>query len=157
MRLCKACQMEIDNKATKCPHCQAYQQWYKNPQHYGLFFVFPFILFIFWQSSMFKSEQFTQYQSQFTIEEVTETVSDDDKRVIITYRIKNGTKHKWEHLSYELIGKDRNNNLVMTDAGSEYSWVVQPGGETYLTVKVEKNKNVYSWNIRITDLETSRF
>lgn len=158
MSHCKACKMEIDQKATKCPHCQAYQQWYKNPQNYGLLFMLPFIAVIFfWQSTILKSKQFTEYQKQFTVEKVKEILSDDGKRVIITYKIKNETQYKWEDLTYEMIGTDEDGDLVLTEAGSEYSWVIQPKEEAYLTVMVEKNKNVYSWDVRITDMETSVF
>ena len=89
--------------------------------------------------------------------QVKEILSDDGKRVIITYKINNKTQYKWEDLTYEMIGTDENGDLVLTEAGSEYSLIIQPKGEAYLTVMVEKNKNVYSWNVRITDMETSVF
>jgi len=148
--------MEIDQKATKCPHCQAHQQWYRNPQHYGMLFLIPFLAFMFWQSSLFKSKKFTEYQKYFTVEKIKEIASDDDSKLIITYKVNNATNYKWEHLSYEIVGTDSNGELMLTDAGSEYSWVIQPDGESYLTVKVEKNRYVSSWSLEISDMETSR-
>jgi len=159
MSHCKACKMEIDQKATVCPHCQSYQkQWYKNPQNYGLLFWVLFIAFIFfWHKTMFKSEDFKEYQSYFTVKEISKIVSDDQKKHIITYKINNRTKYKWEDIRYEMIGADENGKLILTDMGSEYRWIVQPKEESYLTVHVEKNKRVKSWSIKIMDLETSKF
>jgi len=36
---CRSCKDETDEAATKCPKCQAYQQWYRNPQYASLLFL----------------------------------------------------------------------------------------------------------------------
>jgi hypothetical protein len=50
-----------------------------------------------------------------------------------------------------------NDKLVLSNAASEWAWVVQPRSQSYLSAKVERNKNVKKWKMKITDLETSRF
>lgn len=157
MKQCKSCMKEIDNNATKCPYCQGYQQWFRNPQHLGFLFAIPFIAFMMWQTNVFKSEKFTDFKNNFKVDEVRIVQSDNNKNDIITYLISNDTNLKWSRIKYEVIGYDEKDKLVLTNAQSDYAFVIQPRSQAYLSAKVEKNKNVKKWKMKITDLETSRF
>jgi len=104
------------------------------------------MLFFFWQLSTLSrpKTRFSEHRGEFSVEEVRQTESDRWDRLHITFRITNGTKYKWEHLTYQLVGKDEKGALALTEWGSEYSWVVQPGAEAYVTVRVDSNKDVRS-------------
>jgi hypothetical protein len=158
MSQCRACRTEIDAAATKCPHCQAFQRWYRNPQAWGFLLLLPFLGFFYWQSSLLGSRaQFVNYREHFSIEKVRDVEGDSTQRPRITYRITNRTKLKWEHLSYQLVGNDDKGDLVLTDWRSEPGLVLQPGGEAYVTVQVDPTKEVRSWHLQITDLHSPRY
>jgi hypothetical protein len=157
MKQCKSCRKEIDSNATKCPYCQGYQQWFRNPQYLGFLFVIPFVAFMMWQTNLFKSEKFDDFKNNFKVEEVKIVQSDNNKYDIITYVISNNTDLKWTRIRYEVIGYDVNDKLVLSNAASEWAWIVHQHSQSYLSAKVERNKNVKKWKMKITDLETSRF
>jgi regulation of enolase protein 1 (concanavalin A-like superfamily) len=157
MKQCKSCKKEIDDQATKCPYCQGYQQWFKNPQSFGFIFLIPLFGFMIWQMNSFKSKAFDDFKTNFTVKEVRIVQSDDDKYDVITYVVKNDTNYRWTSIKYEVNGYDESDNVVLTNATSEYAWIVQPHSESYLSTKVARNKNVKKWKMRIVDMETSRF
>ncbi len=162
MKPCKACQKEIPDEAYKCSHCRAFQKWYRNPQNISWLLLIPFFGFLYWSSldlrdSYLNPQKYTQYQSQFTVELVKVVTSDDKKKDAITYKVKNGTDYKWENAKISLIGTDEKGDVVFTESDTKYGWVIQPKSESFLTVTVEKKWKVKSWEIKITDLDTSRY
>jgi hypothetical protein len=161
MKLCKSCQKEIADIATKCPHCQAFQVWYKNPQWAASFFLIPFLIlmlgFSFWSIARLKSEKYEQYKSDFKSEVVSQrTVSNGFGGLELTYSISNGTKYKWENIKWCMVGYDSAGKVVTSKTGCDYSWTVQPHDKALLTVTVDGSKDIKSWKLEITDLSTSR-
>jgi hypothetical protein len=156
MQTCKSCKKEIEVGATKCSYCQAYQSWYKNPQVYSLVLMLPFFVFIFWNTGIFNKKSFDDYESKFTFTEEKVIDTNGSKAKLITYKIKNNTKHRWNRISYEVISSN-NGELLASLADSNYDWVIQPNSESLLTVKVALVPNANEWQLKIKDLKSDRF
>lgn len=157
MKQCKSCRKDIDDLATKCPHCQAYQNWFRNPQYIGFIFVIPFIGFMLWQTSSFKSKSFDEYRSQFAVEEVRVVISDDGKYDVITYTVQNNTDFTWKRISYEVRGYDSSDTIVIANSGLDYSWSVKPNSKAYLSVRVTRHASIARWEMHLVNMETSRY
>lgn len=156
MQTCKSCIKEIETGATKCSYCQAYQVWYKNPQNYSFIFMLPFFIFIFWNTGLFNTNDFIDYENKFTFtEEKSINVSGSNAK-LITFNIKNNTRHKWNRISYEVISK-QNGELLASITDSNYDWVIQPNSESLLTVKVPFIANANEWQLKIKDLKSDRY
>ncbi|MCJ8318726.1 MAG: hypothetical protein MJK12_03780 [Colwellia sp.] len=156
MQTCKSCIKEIEVGATKCSYCQAYQLWYKNPQHYSLIFMLPFLVFMFWNTGLFYKKYFIDFENEFTYtqEKVIEIKGSNAK--LITFNVKNNTNHKWNHISYEIVS-NHNGELLAATADSNYAWVIQPNSASLLTVKVPFIPNANEWHLKIKDLKSDRY
>ncbi|HUS60136.1 MAG TPA: hypothetical protein VMX76_02020 [Nevskiaceae bacterium] len=73
MKKCKACQKEIDDKATKCPHCQTdLRSWFRrHPILTGLGVFTAFIAIIGMLGSPTKEESVSTARPETTTEEAT--------------------------------------------------------------------------------------
>lgn len=154
MKVCKACRTEIDARATKCPRCQAFQSWYRNPQDLVWLVIIPITVPTLWELWNFGGADFLAYQDQFSVEKVSDSPVDDTSGVT-TYRIRNGTKHKWQSLRYEHVGVDEKGQVMISHWGTEYGWTVQPFADALVGVEVDNKVGASSWTFRIADLRTS--
>ncbi len=157
MTACKSCKTNIDDLATKCPYCQAYQQWFRNPQYFSLVFFIPLIALMIWRPIGFESESFDEFRDQILVEEVRTVPSDDGTYDIITYNITNTTAFTWKRVVYELNGYDDKDTVVVSKMRSEYSWMVPPSSQAYLSANAARHGSIKKWRIRIVSMETSRF
>jgi len=157
MKQCKSCRKEIDDFATKCPYCQGYQQWFRNPQYFGFVFVIPFLGIMIWKMNALESESFEKYRNKIAVEEVRIVQSDDGKKDILTFNVKNDTDLTWKAIMFEVNGYDDHDNLVLANSESEYAWLVQPRSQSYLSATVLRNAQVKKWKMRIVDMKTSKF
>jgi hypothetical protein len=155
MKNCKSCQKEIDEKATKCPYCQAFQNWLKNPQLVGVIFPLIFIPYIFFTTGMFSRKSYEDFAKNFSSTLVS--TSSGNKNDIHTYEIQNSSKHKWSNISYQMKGYDQSNQIVIVESKNEYYWVVQPNSKSMLSIKTDKNEKVVKWEFQITDMRSDRF
>jgi len=156
LKKCKSCIKEIEATATKCPFCQSHQNWYKNPQYLNLIFMLPFFIFIYWNTGVFNKKEFEEYKTEFVIKEENTVSIENSRSRLITFRIKNNTKHKWGRINYEVIGYE-NDKVIAVNTGAEFNWVVQPNSNALLTVKVKYMPSATSWKFNITDLKSDRF
>ena len=104
MKNCKSCQKEIAERAKKCPYCQAFQTWFKNPQLLGMIFPLIFIPIIFSSTGLFSNNSYTKFSKDFSVSFIND--SSDNKYDIHTYEISNSTKHRWKNISYQMKGYD---------------------------------------------------
>ena len=155
MKNCKSCQKEIDDNATKCPYCQAFQKWIKSPQLLGLIFPLIFIPIVFTSSGLWNKKEYIDYKESFIIESVSESV--DNNYNIYTYQITNNTSHKWESLTYQFIGKNESGKVVIVKSEEAYSWKVMPNSFSMLSIKAEKNALVSKWELKVLDMNSNRF
>jgi len=156
MQKCTSCKKEIEIEATKCPYCQGYQRWYKNPQYFSFLFILPFFFFVFCSSHLFDDTNFEKYEKDFSIKEQNVIVINKTKVRLITYRIKNDTKYKWRHVDYAVVSSNKE-GVIAVDTGSDYSWVVQPNSDSLLTVAVKIIPGATSWSFKIKDLKSGDF
>lgn len=155
MKNCKSCHKEIDERATKCPYCQGYQAWFKNPQLAGMIFPLIFIPFIFFSTGLFSNKSYTKFTDDFSVSLVNQ--SSDKKYDIYTYEISNSTKHKWKSVSYQMKGYNDSNQVVIVESDKEYDWNIQPHSKSMLSVKTDKNAPVTRWEFEITDMRSGRY
>jgi hypothetical protein len=154
MKNCKSCHKEIDQKATKCPYCQAFQTWFKNPQLLGFVFPLIFIPFIFGSTGLFSKKSYTDFSNEFSVSLVNE--SSDNEHDIHTYEISNNTKHKWKNISYQMKGFDDSEEIVVVDSNNNYTWIIQPNSKSMLSVRTTKNTPATHWKFEITDITSHR-
>jgi hypothetical protein len=155
MKQCKSCHKEIENEATKCPYCQAFQKWIKSPQIIGLIFPLIFIPIIFTSTGLWNKKSYNDYKKSFTFETVNKV--EDGPNNIHTYRVINSTDIKWESISFQLIGYDEKGKVTLVKNKEEYSWVVMPNESSMISIEVEKNAPVTKWEFKIVDMRSERF
>jgi hypothetical protein len=155
MKSCKSCKKAIDDVATKCPHCQSFQNWFRNPQYYGTVISLMSIPLIFWMMGIWFVKEYRGNESFFSIKEVSHNVNDE--KLIINYEIVNSSSEKWHSLKYELLVYGKNGILLFAKSNQEYNWMVQPNGKSMLTVEIDNRADIDRWEIKIKDLKTGRF
>ncbi|WP_281559332.1 hypothetical protein [Thalassomonas sp. RHCl1] len=153
---CASCRQDIAEEASKCPYCQGYQTWYKNPHYSNWIFLLPFLGFISWSTGIFTEKDYQMYRDDFSISEENIVVMPNNRTRLITYRVANNTEYKWKHISYEIIGKHQG-KLIAANTDIDYGWVVQPHSESLLTAKVPFMPGASSWEFKIKDLESARY
>jgi hypothetical protein len=160
MKTCKACRKEIDDLATKCPHCQAFQTWKRNPQVLALILPLLFIPFVFvvpfWMPRTLLAENhFSDFQSAFSTKRVNE--SRNGNQITMIYEIQNDTPLKWSWIRYRMVGKQADGTMVAVSDNSDISWVIQPKSTAPLSVTVEAHPLVTQWDFQITEMQADRW
>jgi len=155
-KYCKSCVREIEHEATKCPYCQSYQNWYRNPQYWSQIILLPMIAFMFWNTGMFGKPKFADYQDDFSITLEKNLLIQKTKARLITYKIKNNSNYKWRSIEYTVVNK-KANEVISAHQGSEYSWLIQPHGESLLSVHVPYIAGADTWQLNIKDLTIDRY
>ena len=155
MKNCKRCKKEIEQLASKCPFCQAFQTWYKNPQFLNLIPMLVVFYFIFGSTGLFNKKEYIKYKTQFTFEQVG--TSSEKGKDIHTFNIKNNSKYKWESISYQYIGSSNDGNIMKVISEQEYSWVVQPDDSSMLSIEIDKDNDVEKWEFKIVDMRSPLF
>ncbi|HEY2124969.1 MAG TPA: hypothetical protein VGG94_05850, partial [Chthoniobacterales bacterium] len=103
LKPCKSCKEEIDQAAIKCPKCQAYQQWYRNPQMVPLFLLLPFIAFVIWNMSRLTNPaSFADYKDKLSVSVVAEKATANGRAELLTVRLENHTNKTWKHPKFQI-------------------------------------------------------
>lgn len=155
MNKCKSCCQEIDEQASKCPNCQAYQNWYKNPQNYGLILVMPFLFYMWFNTGLFSNAKYQDYIDQFTTTEVS--TAKINGNMVHTYKVTNNTDKTWSSANYELTALDESGEVLIALTGLEYGWVAQPKSSSLLSIKVKDPIKAAKWQFRITNMRFERY
>jgi hypothetical protein len=155
MKKCKSCRKDIDPEATKCPYCQAYQNWIQSPQILSLICPLVFIPIIFMSTGLWNKKLYKDYKDFFSSEIVNKV--DGDRRDVYTYRINNTSDIKWQDISFQLIAYDENDKVILVESKSEYAWVIMPKESNMISFEVKKNSLIKKWEFKIVDMRTGRF
>ena len=155
MRKCKSCIQEIDEKASKCPYCQSFQTWYKNPQNYSLIVLIPLIIYIWFSSGLFSNTKYQDHIDQFSTTEVS--TANINGNMVHTYKVTNNTDETWSSANYELIALDESGKVLIALTGIEYGWVVQPNSSTMMSVTVKQRIKAAKWQFKITNMRHERY
>jgi len=157
MKHCKSCQKEIDNNASKCPHCQTFQKWYKNPQAYGVLFSIPVFIpaiLIITSTGLFFRPSYLDHKNDFEVKSVN--VSSNKEYNIHTYNITNKSDSAWENIAYQFIGLDESGKVVVVQSEQGYSWKIQPNSQSMISVETPKDSPAVKWEFKITDMRADR-
>ncbi|MEY2479167.1 MAG: hypothetical protein QOI04_94 [Verrucomicrobiota bacterium] len=157
---CKSCKEQIDQAATKCPKCQAYQQWYRNPQMLSLVLLIPFMTFVFWNTSRIVSPAgFADYKDKVTVSVVDEKPSTTGKTDLVTIRIENRTNKTWKRPKFQIESLDGSDKVLSVEHVNEYNMVVAPNSSVLdtLSLRIIPPQPVAKWRVTLTDIDSSRF
>lgn len=154
---CKYCSKEIKENAIKCPHCRRFLKWYRNRHIWsGVFFVLAlsFVILIYYKTLWKMEQKFKDNKKSFSITFVSK--SSNKKTDYQNYRIKNTTNINWLHMTYNLIGYDKVNQVIASHAGKKRYWFIGANSTSLFSVKTTKNKNVVKWELVMKNLRSYR-
>lgn len=155
MKHCKSCKKEIDSDATKCPYCQAYQVWYKNPQTYGVVFPLAFMILLFYMMGIFGSPDFEDYKEKIKTEKQSEAMVGN--YYFVNFKITNETDLTWNQISYNLISYDKDDAVLVSESGHEFRWHLPANESVILSARSEDDPKIVRRELIITSLKKDRF
>jgi hypothetical protein len=162
---CKSCKEQIDEAATKCPKCQAYQQCYRNPQYVSLLFLPFVIVFLFWNTSHLRHltdhPTFSAYQDKLNVSIVREDPdgSSIGKKRLLTVKLDNRSDKTWKRPKFQVESLDAEGKVLSAEHLSEYNLVVAPNSSvlTTLSLRVVPAEAVANRKVSLTDIESNLF
>ena len=159
-RPCKSCKEEIDAAATKCPKCQAFQSWYRNPQLFPLLFLIPFFVYMTWNVSRHeKPATFADYRDKLSVSVVEENLSSNGRTSLLTVRLENRTEKTWKSPKVQIESLDADGKVVSVEHVNEYNVVVAPNSSVLDTfsLRVTPSQPVAKRTATLTDIDLKRF
>ncbi len=157
---CKSCKEEIDAAATKCPKCQAFQNWYRNPQVLPLLFVILFFAYMAWSiSRVGKAATFADYRGKLSVSVVEENPSTNGKTSLVTVRLENRTDKTWKSPKVQVESLDAEGKVLSVEHVHEYNVVVAPNSSVLDTfsLRVIPAQQVAKRRATLTDIDSNRF
>jgi hypothetical protein len=153
----------MDEAASKCPHCQAYQRWYGNPQWIPLLFLVPLLLLTFRHSPYsVPAARFSDYAQKIVVSVVRAeppAASASVKRVLLTVRLENQTDKKWQRPHFQIESLDSAGAILAVEHLEDASLVLPPTASAMdtLSLRVTPAEPVARYKVTITDLVSDRF
>ena len=156
---CKSCQEQIDVAATKCPRCQAYQGWYRNPQWLSFVFLLLFFAFIWSRPGLTGRTRFPAYKDKLSVSIVREDQSARGREHLLTVRLENRSDKTWKHPKFQVESLDGNGKVICVEHLSDYNLVVAPNSSTLdtLSLRVEPAEPVVNRKITVTDIDSNPY
>lgn len=157
---CKSCKEQIDQTATKCPRCQAYQQWYRNPQMVSLIVLLPFFAFLIWNASRLgTSASFADYKDKLGVSVVDEKPSANGKTELITVRLENRTNKTWKRPKFQIESLNPDDKVLSVEHVNEYNVVVAPNSFALdtMSLRIIPAEPVVKHRVTLTDIDSNRF
>ncbi|MDP2562938.1 hypothetical protein [Psychrobium sp. 1_MG-2023] len=105
---------------------------------------------------MMSNKEFSDFESEFSFTQEKIIDAKSKNRLLITYKVKNDTEYQWDNIRYEIISRN-NGELLASESDNNYFWVIRPNSESFLTVNIQIVPNANEWELKIKDLEVSRF
>jgi hypothetical protein len=159
-KLCKACKEPIDQAATKCPRCQVYQSWYRNPRMLSLLWLLP-LAFLIWSPFRHVNPvtKFADYKDKLSVSVVEETAPAKGTGWLVTVRIENQSDQKWRRPNFQIESLDGNDKLLCVEHVNAYNVVVDPKTSAFTTLSLHiiPAGPVAKRRVTLTDLDSSRF
>jgi hypothetical protein len=155
---CKCCREQIDAAATKCPKCQGFQNWYRNPQILPLLFVVPFVMFLLWDMSrLTHSATFADYKDKLNVSVVDENTSPNPK--LVTVRLENRSDKTWKRPKFQVESLDAEGKVVSVEHVSEYNVVVAPNSSALdtLSLRITPAQTIAKRRVTLTDIDSNRY
>jgi hypothetical protein len=156
---CKACKEQIEQAATKCPRCQSYQYWYRNPRM--LYFLWLLLLVpLFWSSSRRSTARnFADYKDQFSVSVVEENAQANGKARLLTVRLENRSNKAWSRPKFQVESLDANDKLLCVEHVEEYRLAVGPNSSVLdtFTLRIAPAETIAKRRVTLTDIDSNRF
>ncbi len=106
MKTCKACQLEIHDKATKCPHCLSFQSaWNTWMVLLPILLIFPLMLFMMNMMTLFGGADFKEHKNQVTYQLISKeliTNKSGTNRLKLVGEIDNRSDIDWRHPDFKI-------------------------------------------------------
>jgi hypothetical protein len=157
---CKSCKEQIDAAATKCPKCQAFQQWYRNPQMFPLIFLIPFFAVLIWNMSrMSNPAAFADYRDKLSVTVVDENPSTNSKTSLVTVRLENRSDKTWKRPKFQIENLDADGKVISVEHVNEYNVVVGPNSSALdtLSLRIIPAQPVAERRVTLTDIDSNRY
>jgi hypothetical protein len=157
---CKSCSEQIDQAATKCPKCQGYQQWYRNPQMFPLFFVLPFLAFLIWNASRLTNPaSLADYKDKFSVSVLDEKPSASGKAGLVTVRLENRTNKTWKRPKFQIESLDGDGKVLSVEHVNEFNVVVAPNSSVLdtLSLRIAPAESISKRRVTLTDIDSNRY
>ena len=157
---CNSCKEPIDAAATKCPKCQAFQAWYRNPQFFPLLFLIPFFVYIFWNTSrMTSTATFGDYRDKLSVSVVDENASTNSKTSLVTVRLENRTDKTWKRPKFQIESLDADGKVVSVEHVNEFNVVVAPNSSALdtLSLRIIPAQAIAKRRVTLTDIDSNRY
>lgn len=162
MKTCKHYQEQISKAATKCPKCQSFQYWYRNPQ---IIMLLPMLLFISFLYTMMSTRMerldFEDFKDQITLTRLSkDTIQVQNKKMInLLVEIANTSEHQWKNAIYEVKYLSSTGDLLTVEKDSDYQFVLSAHDKTISSIKVpvyEQYENV-TFELKLSRLSHYRY
>jgi hypothetical protein len=151
---CKCCKEPIDVAATKCPKCQGFQNWYRNPQMFPLVFVVPLIAFLMWDMSrLTRSAAFADYKDKLNVTVVDENGSANPK--LVTVRLENRSDKTWKRPKFQVENLDAEGKVISVEHVNEFNVVVAPNSSILdtLSLRITPAETIAKRRVTLTDID----
>jgi len=79
----------------------------------------------------------------------------NENEYAVVFSIKNNSNKKWHDLTYQLIGSNNIDEVILTQEGDDSIWLIQPNSHAFLTIKINRKPLNASWKLLIRNLESS--
>ena len=156
---CAACKEAIDQAATKCPRCQAYQHWYRNPRMLNFLWLIVFVP-LFWNSSRRSTAfNFEDYKDQFSVSVVEEKAQANGRAQLLTVRLENRMNKSWSRPRLQVESLDASDKLLCVEHVEEYHLVVGPNSSALdtVTLRLAPAETIAKRRVTLTHLDPNRF
>jgi hypothetical protein len=157
---CKSCKEQIDPAATKCPKCQAFQQWYRNPQMFPLLFLIPFFAFFVWNMSRVgNTATFADYKDKLSVTVLDENPSTNPRTSLLTVRLDNRSDKTWKRPKFQIESLDADGKVISVEHRNEYDVVVGPNSFALdtLSLRIIPAQPVVKRRVTLTDIDSNRY
>ena len=156
---CKSCKEQIDEAATKCQRCQAYQHWYRNPRMLNLLWLL-LLVFLFWNPyRRSRPTTFVDYKDKFSVTVVAENAPANRRTLLLTVRLENQSERTWKRPKFQIESLDGNEKLLCVEHLNEYNLVVGPKSFALatLSLRIIPAEPVAKRRVTLTDIDADRF
>ena len=157
---CKSCKEQIDEAATKCPKCQAYQQWYRNPQLLIQVILIPFFAFLIWNMTGLTSRAtLADYKDKLIVSVVDENPAASGKQHLLTVRLENRSNKTWKRPKFQIESLDGDGKVLSVEHVNEFNLVVAPHSSALdtLSLRIVPGEPVAKRRVTLTDIDSNRF
>ena len=142
MKTCKYCKESISTEASKCPKCQSYQSFWRQPLFLAfamipLWLMLPYLIL----PSMNDRADFADHADKIILTVLSKDTlhygkEQETKYLNILVEVENKTEEEWQHADYEIEYYSKEGKLVNVERESGYSFKLRPHSTGKTSIKV---------------------